>query len=419
MTDSAVNDANSLQQFGAVFNYATIGILITDHKGTIVNFNKYAETQFGYTSDEVYGEKVEMLIPREYRSSHINERRHFHQQPEPRRMGEGRDLFGLKKDGRTFPVEVSLSPYTVNGEIRVIAFVIDITVRKESEAVVLQQKKALERITAEIKQLNVQLEQKVEARTQMLRETMAELERSREELSEALENEKHIGELKSRFVTLASHEFRTPLSTILSSAFLLEKYNDMDAAGQRTKHIQRIKSSVLGLKGILDDFLSMGKLEEGRIQSTRQELSAAEIGELIRNILTDMEQLLKEGQHITFEFDIGVGITTDAEIIKNILINLVSNAIKFSGEGTTISILCRATEKELSVAVKDQGIGISREDLKHLSDRFFRAGNAAHVQGTGLGLHIISKYLELLNGRMEIQSVLNEGSCFTIYLPRI
>jgi signal transduction histidine kinase len=132
-----------------------------------------------------------------------------------------------------------------------------------------------------------------------------------------------------------------------------------------------------------------------------------------------MEQLLKAEQRIIFECHSFVNIKADIEILKNIIINLVSNAIKFSGDNSTITIVCSADERELASAVKDQGIGISQEDMKHLTERFFRAGNAANIQGTGLGLHIIRKYLELIHGRMEIQSELGKGSCFTIYLPTL
>lgn len=405
-------------QFGLVFSHATIGIVVTDDHGRIINFNRHAEKQFGYPKEEVLGQKVEVLIPAEYHSVHEKDRAYFHGHPVPRRMGEGRDLHAVRKDGTQFPVEISLSPYSFGGKVYVIAFVVDITVRKNSEKIVLRQKDELQQITQEVTKLNTELEQKVEARTKMLRETLSELERSKDELSNALENEKHINDLKSKFVTLASHEFRTPLSTILSSAFLLEKYNNLPEPGQRMKHIQRITNAVLGLKNILDDFLSVGKLDEGRVNTMDQKVSSENIHDLVHGIIEDMEQLLKPEQRIVFECRSYVTIQTDMEILKNIMINFLSNAIKFSDAGSTIDIICSADDHVLSIAVKDRGVGISKEDMKHLTERFFRGANVLNIQGTGLGLHIVSKYLDLIHGRMDIQSTLNKGSVFTIYLPR-
>lgn len=405
-------------QFGLVFSHATIGIVVTDDHGRIINFNRHAEKQFGYPKEEVLGQKVEVLIPAEYHSVHEKDRAYFHDHPLPRRMGEGRDLHAVRKDGTQFPVEISLSPYSFGGKVYVIAFVVDITVRNNSEKIVLRQKDELQQITQEVTKLNTELEQKVEARTKMLRETLSELERSKDELSNALENEKHINDLKSKFVTLASHEFRTPLSTILSSAFLLEKYNNLPEPGQRMKHIQRITNAVLGLKNILDDFLSVGKLDEGRVNTMDQKVSSENIHDLVHGIIEDMEQLLKPEQRIVFECRSYVTIQTDMEILKNIMINFLSNAIKFSDAGSTIDIICSADDHVLSIAVKDRGVGISKEDMKHLTERFFRGANVLNIQGTGLGLHIVSKYLDLIHGRMDIQSTLNKGSVFTIYLPR-
>jgi PAS domain S-box-containing protein len=409
--------ANNQQQFEALFNFATIGMIVTDEKGKILNFNKFAELQFGYTKEEIIGKEIEILIPAKYRRVHVKEREEFYDQPAPRQMGHGRDLFALRKDGSEFPCEVSLSYYKIEDKTYVIAFVIDITVRKKSEQMVLHQKQELENITKQITQMNQQLEQKVEDRTKMLRETLAELERSKEELSEALEAEKELGELKSRFVTMASHEFRTPLSTILSSAFLLEKYGDTDK-DKRQKHIQRIKNAVAGMKSILEDFLSLGKLEEGSIKANIETITAEECFTEIEDAIHEMEAALKPGQTINFTHNGNYSVALDKHLLKNILLNLLSNAIKFSPDKTVIDITATINEQELSVAVKDQGIGISEEDKHHLFERFFRARNASNIQGTGLGLHIITKYLELMQGTIDLKSKLNEGSCFTIHIPR-
>src|SRR5436305_10271646 len=194
--------------------------------------------------------------------------------------------------------------------------------------------------------MNQQQKQKVEDRTKMLRETLAELEKSKEELSEALEAEKELGELKSRFVTMASHEFRTTLSIILSSAFLLEKYGDADNEKIK-KHIQRIKNAVGGMKSILEDFLSLGKLEEGSIKATLEKITAEECFAEIEDTIHEMEPALKPGQKINFNHSGNYSVTIDKHLLKNILLNLISNAIKFSHESSLIDVSANINEQEL------------------------------------------------------------------------
>lgn len=408
---------DKIQQFEALFDHATIGIVITNNRGQIINFNHYAEIQFGYTKDELLDQRIEILIPQKVRANHIKLRDDFYNHPEPRRMGEGRDLHAQKKDGTTFPVEVSLSNYLINNEIFVIGFVIDITVRKKGEAVVIHQRDELARVTKEITQLNLELEQKVESRTKMLRETLSALENSKEELSQALENEKGLNELKSRFVTTASHEFRTPLSTILSSTYLLEQYNNTNEVGKREKHLQHIKDAVGDMRNILEDFLSLGKLEEGLIHSKQEIITGDDLFKEVQKIVEEMEQHCKQQQKIIFEHSCDFSVAIDKHLFRNILLNLLSNAIKFSSEDGIIKIVCKADNDNMALSIEDNGIGISEEDLAHLSERFFRGKNAVNIQGTGLGLHIINKYLELMNGYIDIKSQLNKGSVFTIYIP--
>ncbi|MDB5250701.1 MAG: sensor histidine kinase [Segetibacter sp.] len=407
-----------MEQFEALFNYATIGIVVTNDVGRIINFNKFAEKQFEFTKEEVLGEMVELLIPPSVHEKHHKYREDYYHKPEVRVMGHGRDLFARKKDGSTFPVEVSLSHYTIADHTFVIAFVVDITVRKKQEAVVLQQKQELEKGTIEIKSMNSELEQKISDRTKMLREALGELEKSKQELSEAFEAEKELSELKSRFVTMASHEFRTPLSTILSSAYLVEKYNQLNPNDKIEKHMQRIKGAVGGMKGILEDFLSLGKLEEGLVQTEMEKLSAVAIEEEVSSLIQEFDTMLKKGQKIYFNNSIDKDVWVDRNLLKNVLINLITNAIKFTNENSAITILSLLINDNLVISVKDSGIGISEEDQQHLFERFFRAKNAINIQGTGLGLHIVSKYLELMNGRIEMRSKINEGSTFTIYIPQ-
>jgi PAS domain S-box-containing protein len=402
-------------KYEAFFSYATIGIVVANAKGEIIDFNKYAETQFGYEKNEVLGKTVEILLPGSIHDRHVKHRHQFNKAPQNRSMGAGRDLHARKKDGTDFPVEVSLSHYNVRNESYVIAFIIDISIRKSNEKLVLEQKAALEKITTEVQILNTELEQKVQERTMMLKETLAELEKSREELSETLEKEKELGDLKSRFVTMASHEFRTPLSTILTSLSLIGKYITTEDQDKRMKHIVRSKEAVSNMKNILEDFLSLGKLEEGKIHA---QFALMNLKEFFETTIEDVNSLLKIGQHISYLHEGDTTIYLDNNLLKNIIINLISNAIKFSPEHSTIFVSSYVTEDHIKITVRDQGIGISEEDLQHLFERFFRAKNAQNIQGTGLGLHIISKYLELLDGTINLNSELGKGTEFFIDFER-
>ncbi len=400
------------ERFEALFEYASMGILVANEKGVIEMANQFLLSQFGYeTNEELLGQPVEMLIPRRYDSVHHKHRDNYAKKPERRPMGVGRDLFAVKKDGTEFPVEVSLSNYTVSAGVYVIAFVIDITKRKEIEKAIILQKEQLAEKNLKIEELNDDLEQKVELRTSQLQEAMHQIENSRDELTKALSKEKELGDLKSRFVSMASHEFRTPLSTILSSASLLAKYTETTEQEKRNKHIDRIKSSVNNLTDILNEFLSIGKIEDGKIEARFIRFN---VKEFIANICTEMGGIVKKGQQIKYTHTGLQVINLDDSLLRNIIFNLLSNAIKFTSDDGVIEILSTVENGNFTITVVDNGIGISEEDQQHLFERFFRASNATNIQGTGLGLHIVAKYAELMNGTISFVSQLEKGTSITI-----
>jgi len=226
-----------------------------------------------------------------------------------------------------------------------------------------------------------------------------------------LEKEKELNELKSRFVSMASHEFRTPLSTVLSSAFLIEKYTKTSEQPQREKHLQRIESSVSMLTDILNDFLSIGKMEEGKIQVRFLHFN---IEKLAMDIISELKNTLKKQQKIKYTHQGSQEVYLDPSLLKHIIQNLVSNASKFSPEKSLIEIKTRLQNQILKLTVRDNGIGISKEDQKHLMERFFRGANAGNIQGTGLGLHIVSKYAELMNGEVKCISELEQGTTMQV-----
>jgi len=375
--------SNAGYEFKALFNNVAIGIIVTNDHGEIIMINDFALSQFHYEEEELIGKKIEILIPQRYRERHIDHRERYGTNAHSRPMGLGMDLFAVKKEGTEFPVEVSLSPYSRGTRQFAVVFISDISVRKESEMALLQ--------------LNAELEEKVKERTQSL--------------TDALSKEKELNELKSRFVSMASHEFRTPLSTILSSAYLVTKYEATEDQPKREKHIQRIVSSVNMLNDILNDFLSVGRIEEGRMQVR---FSDVKIEETIRAQINEMHTILKRGQKIYYTHSGKEQAWLDMTLLKHILMNLVSNAIKFSPESSQIIISTEYIDDSLTLSVKDAGVGISKADQEHLFERFFRGSNVTNVQGTGLGLHIVAKYAELMNGEIICKSDVNMGTEFII-----
>jgi PAS domain S-box-containing protein len=399
-----------------LFKHASESVVVVDETGFILLINPATERLFGYSKSELIGKKVEHLLPENKRQQHQQNREKYHENPHTRKMGIGLDLLARKKNGDEFPVEISLSPFKNQEKKFVIAFIIDITLRKKSEQEILIHQQRLERLAKELKAANEKLETKVLDRTKILQEALTEIEKSRAELETALEKERELNELKSRFLSMASHEFRTPLTTILSSASLIPEYGETNQQEKRVRHVQRIQAAVSNLNDILSDFLSLSKIEEGKIVVDYRPFNLQQLGLELCNDLTGM---LKTGQHIIPAHNGNELVNLDPKLIRNIILNLLSNAVKFSDEHKEIFFNTTVTDNTICLVVKDAGIGISKEDQEHLFERFFRGHNATNIQGTGLGLNIVSRYVELMNGYIEVKSELGKGTTFTVSFKNI
>lgn len=403
VTNISIAENDMLNQVEAIFQFATEAILITDSQGKIIRVNPSTEAMFGYEASEFINQPIEILIPSRLKERHVNHRTTFQEHPRARSMGANFDLFAKRKDNTEFPVEVSLSPYSNSQGSFVIAFIIDISIRKKVENQLIAYKS--------------ELEKEVEERTMILKEAIQKLEQTKDELDNSLKREREVNSMKSRFISIASHEFRTPLATVLSSLSLVEKYSELKEDEKRNKHISRIKSSVRNLTEILNDFLSLNKLEEGKVMLNIEHF---DLHDLIEGIRQELQGIAKKSQKImlscTNNSDCMVNL--DKALIRNILFNLVSNAIKFSPEDSTINIDVAIDETNLILSVKDHGIGIPQADQKHLFERFFRSSNAGEIQGTGLGLSIVAHYITLLKGTIKFESKENEGTTFYINLHR-
>ena len=385
---------------------ASDGIITIDDRGRIETINQSALALFEYTERELIGENISILMPEPYSSEHDDYLTNYHRTRQPKIIGVGREVRGKKKSGKVFPLRLAVSEVILNDRIIFTGIVHDLSEIKKTQE--------------ELKRANEELEEKVEERTLELEtlindllQTNRKLERSELELSEALNKEIQLNELKSRFVSMASHEFRTPLSTIMSSVSLIAKYTESEQNDKRLKHVNRIKSAVVNLTGILNDFLSLSKIEEGKIEIKKQSI---DLEALCETVAEEVKSLLKTNQIIEHKITGEArNFESDERILKNIMFNLVSNAIKYSDD--RIDCLIEYKEKAVVFSVSDKGIGIPEKEQALLFDRFFRASNVEMIQGTGLGLNIVKRYVQLLHGELNFKSNEGEGSTFIVALP--
>ena len=377
-----------------LFTTAAEGLVVVNGKGVIIMHNPRLNSMFGYTEGELHGHTIEVLLPASVRDRHVHHRDTYQQKPVQRSMGNNMDLWGQRKDGTIFPVEVSLNHFAVDNKRYVMGLVTDITLRRQAED-------ALHRS-------NQDLENRVEQRTAELRE--AELN-----LRDALLKEKELHALKSRFVAMASHEFRTPLSTILSSVDLIGRYTEAAADEKVGKHVARIRGKVREMTAMLNEFLSLERIEQGQVECTPMEL---DIVHLCIELMEELRTLAKTGQAIDYDHEGGErNVTLDRQMLSNVITNLVTNAVKYSPEGRRVVLRTTLADGRLTIAVKDEGIGIPAEDQQHLFERFFRGGNATNIQGTGLGLNLVRRYLELMKGTIRFTSAPGDTE-FTVDLPQ-
>lgn len=231
----------------------------------------------------------------------------------------------------------------------------------------------------------------------------------------ALFKERELTDMKSRFVSMASHEFRTPLTTINSSASLIRKYHEKNQCDKIEKHVDRIKNSVQNLTSILNDFLSFEKLEAGKVDIHSTTCS---VPQLIHETFDEMGDITKPHQTLQYEGPKELIIQTDSQLLKNTILNILSNAIKYSEDYKEIIVCLKNKNNTIEISIQDFGMGIPEKDQKNLFTRFFRSENVANIEGTGLGLNIVQRYLDLLEGEISFQSKLGEGTIFFITLPK-
>lgn len=409
-------------RFEAIFEKAVDGLIIIDNQGLIEKINASALELFDYQMDEIIGQNISVLMPSPHRDNHNDYINNYKKTHKPKIIGIGREVFGLKKNGHTFPFWLSVSEVVLSNKTIFVGIIHDLSDVKAAEKKLIELNERLEHKVIErtyeletainkLLAINVKYENEIKSRI----ETEKKLLQREIELKQSLEKEKVLGEMKSRFVSMASHEFRTPLATILSSANLIDRYHTEEQHPQRNKHVNKIRSSVSHLNNILSDFLSMDKLEAGKIHCHRANV---EIKPFMKIIHDEINTLAGDNQSINYTFETDADeIYIDLNILKNIILNLVSNALKYSDARGKVDFNLKIEDTLLTLSVKDNGMGIPKEDQPYLFERFFRASNALNLEGTGLGLNIVKKYLELLNGDIAFESQEQMGTTFFVKIP--
>lgn len=382
------------QRLQALFEMATDGIITMGPDGIIENVNRAACTLFGYMAAEMRGQKVNMLMGKHDRTHHDEYLERYHKTGNPHIIGIGREVIGRRKDGTEFPLRLAVSEVSLPDKTIYTGILHDVSAFREAQR--------------RVEELNAELEAKVSARTIALREREAELQK-------ALGKERELNELKSRFLSMASHEFKTPLSTILSSAQIIDLYEEQSPLPQRKKHVQRIERAVSQLSQVLDDFLSLSQIEQGEVSAKKRSVN---LNALVSTSIEGAEGQLKRDQEVeTILPAEQQQIETDPKLLRHIILNLVSNAAKYSEIGQTVRVTVTVEGGRCRIEVADQGIGIPAAEQQYLFERFFRASNVENIKGTGLGLNIVSHYAALIGADLYFTSKEGEGSTFTLELP--
>ena len=372
--ERALDAAPAARPFQTLLESAPDGIIITNASGEIVLVNSQTESLFGYPREQLLHQPVEILLPERFRGSHPAHRIQYAGSPKVRPMGAGLELYGLRRDGTEFPVEISLSPIETNEGLLVISSVRDATERKQFEHALLEK--------------NIELEKANSA--------------------------------KDVFLSSLSHELRTPLNAIIGYTGTLLMRLPGPLTGEQERQLKSIQNGGRHLLSLINDLLDLAKIESGKI---RVQLEPIECQDVVAEVASALSPLA-EGKGLAFQSICSGGsflVKTDRRALGQILTNLVGNAIKFTPRG---SVRIELVELQVNgssmaaIAVSDTGVGIRVEDLPRLFQAFERLQNSTRAEGTGLGLHLCQKLAELIDARIEVESEYGKGSRFMIVIPK-
>ncbi|MGB1289207.1 MAG: PAS domain-containing sensor histidine kinase, partial [Aggregatilineales bacterium] len=348
-------------------------MILTDGEGCILYSNAVTGRVTGYSPDLLRNQMIDMLIDDASRKNLQLFYREFIGRKDVPRIKLQLESQALHRGGNAFPVEINLNPLEVAGQSLVIITMTDLSGHKETAQKLLE----------------------------------AELMRQK------LEHEQEMGNLNQEWVAMVSHEFRNPLAVIKSSIDLMLRHEARMNPVVRHKQLERIQSQAARMNNLMEDLLVISKLDARQFVLEPEMLDLAE---LTQTLCEDTEIMQNHDVQVIFH-GVDTPIMTDRSVLQHILINLMSNARKYTPEQGEILLTVQQSSQAVEITIKDSGIGIPEDDLNNLFQPFFRASNTGKIKGTGMGLAIVRKHVDLLDGQIEVESMPGLGTIFTVNFP--